>query len=226
MVKLVFLCRRRDDISHERYTDLLLNGHVPLALRHHPSLQRYTVNIVESSPPNAAAYDSIGELSFESLSDFRERLYDSPEGKRIIQRDVGGFMGSADAYATSEHAQKDGSGARLGKASAGVKLFCPIIRRAGMSHAEFVDHWLTRHVQLALRHHPGMSRYVTNVVDERLSPGGEAWDGFAELHFPNADALAKGMFDSAEGERIIRADIARFIDRTVAYRVTEYVQKV
>jgi hypothetical protein len=103
MVKLIFLCRRRPDITHERYAELLLNGHVPIALRHHPTMRRYTVNIVDQGRPDEEALDSIGELSFDSLADYRERLYDSPEGEAIIQRDVAGFMGGAHAYATTEH---------------------------------------------------------------------------------------------------------------------------
>lgn len=78
---------------------------------------------------------------------------------------------------------------------------------------------------LALRHHPGMSRYVTNVVELRFGDGGEDWDGFAELHFPSQEALATGLFDSPEGERVVREDIARFIGHTGPYRVAEYVQK-
>jgi hypothetical protein len=66
MVKLICLCRRRPDISHQRYAELLLDGHVPIALRHHSTLRRYTVNIVEQSPPDLAALDSIGVLSFDS----------------------------------------------------------------------------------------------------------------------------------------------------------------
>src|ERR1700690_1756009 len=102
MVKLIFLCRRRPDVTHERYVELLLHGHVPLALRHHPMLRSYTVNIVEHGPPAEEALDSIGELCFETLEDYRERLYDSAEGQRIVQRDVAGFLESAHAYATTE----------------------------------------------------------------------------------------------------------------------------
>jgi uncharacterized protein (TIGR02118 family) len=226
MVKLIFLCRRRADISHEQYAERLLRDHVPLALTHHPTLRRYVVNIVDHSPDGFAPLDSIGELWFDSLADFRERLYDSDEGRRIVEADVRRFMGGADAYATTEHVQKSASDApALGTRSPGIKLMCPVQRRAEMSHADFVAHWLTRHVPLALRHHPGMSAYLTNVVAEPLSPGGAAWDGFAELYFSSVEAFASGMFDSPDGERIIRADIARFIGRTAAYRVTEYVQK-
>ncbi len=225
MAKLFFFCRRRVDISHERYTELLLEGHVPIALEHHPAMRKYVVNIVERTPAGEEELDSVGELTFSSLEDFRDRLYDSPRGRRIVEEDVRGFMGVAHAYATTEHVQKAGSSPlQLGTRSPGVKLVCPLLRRAGMSHAEFVDHWLHRHVPLALRHHPLLTRYVTNVVDQQLSPTGEAWDGIAELHLANAQDFVR-LFDSPEGERIIRDDIARFIGRTGAYWVAEYVEK-
>src|SRR2546422_6367956 len=93
MVKLVILCRWRPDITHDRYAELLLRGHVSLALRHHPALRRYVVNIVEDTRGPAPPLDSIGELWFDTLADYRERLYDSPAGARIIARDVSGVPG-------------------------------------------------------------------------------------------------------------------------------------
>lgn len=225
MVKLIFFCRRRPDITHERYAELLLGGHVPLALAHHPTMRRYLVNIVERSG-GAEEIDSIGELSFDTLADFRERLYDSPEGRAAIERDVAGFMGGAEAYVTTEHVQKSvRPEPAVGSRTAGVKMVCPVRRRDGMSHDEFVEHWLDRHVPLALRHHPGLSRYVTNVVEEKLSPAGEAWDGIAELHFASPEGMSRGMFDSPAGEREIRRDMERFIGQTFPHFVAEYVQK-
>ena len=189
-------------------------------------MRGYIVNLVEKVPGDAQEIDSVGELFFDRLSDFRKRLYDSPEGRAIIERDVAGFMGGADAYATTEHVQKSSRvEAPLGQRSPGMKMICPVRRREGMSHAEFVDHWLGRHVPLALEHHPGLSRYVTNVVDERLSAGGEEWDGVAELHFANAADLQRGLFASAEGESLIRRDMQRFIGHTFAYMAGEYVLK-
>jgi uncharacterized protein (TIGR02118 family) len=226
MVKLIFFCRRRADLTHELYAELLLRGHVPIALKHHPLMRRYTVNLIERVPAGWEEYDSIGELSFDSRDNFEHRLYDSPAGEQIVRRDVAGFMGSADAYATTEHVHRLPAEAPvLGACSRGVKLVCPIVRRAGMSHAAFVAHWLTQHVPLALQHHPGMNKYVTNVVDARLFGGGTELDGIAELHFPTAEALRTAMYDSPAGESIIRADIARFIGRSAAYRVSEYPQK-
>ena len=226
MVKLVFLCRRRADISHERYAALLLDGHVPIALRHHPTLRRYVVNIVEYTPPDWEELDSVGELWFDALADFHERLYDSPAGRQIVERDVAGFMGGADAYVVTAHVQRAAARTTpLGARTPGVKLVCPIVRASGLTHAAFVELWLTRHVPLALRHHPGLIGYVTNVIDRRLASRGPELDGIAELSFASLEALRAGMFDSAAGERVIRDDIARFIGRTAAYRVAEYVER-
>ena len=77
------------------------------------------------------------------------------------------------------------------------------------------------HVPLALIHHPHMTRYVTNIVDQRLSPDAPEWDGFAEITLDPTQPL----FGSPEGERIVRDDIARFIGHTFPYFVAEYVQK-
>ncbi len=226
MVKLIFFCRRRADISHADYVERLLGGHVPIALRHHPRLRRYVVNIVEDRMGAAAECDSIGELWFDTLDDFQHRLYDSEAGREVVERDVRTFMAAADAYVTAEYVQKVGSPAVIGQRSGGVKLICPIQRHAGMTHVQFVAHWLHRHVPLALVHHPGLSRYITNVIERRLSDGGAEWDGIAELHFATADDLRHRMYDSADGARIIAADIERFIGEGATYRVAEYVHKV
>jgi uncharacterized protein (TIGR02118 family) len=106
MVKLIFLCRRRPDITHDRYVELLLHGHVPIALRHHPTLRRYTVNIVEQGPPAEEALDSVGALWFDSLEDFRDHLYDSPEGERLVRADIARFIGHTFAYFVGEYVQR------------------------------------------------------------------------------------------------------------------------
>lgn len=226
MVKLVFFCRRRHDLGHDEYVRRVLEGHVPLALRHHPTLRGYVVNVVEDAPPDLPAVDSVGELWFDSLADFHERLYDSPAGRAAIERDVAGFMGGADAYVTTEHVQqRSGPPAPAGTRSPGVKLVCPVRRRPDLDHEAFVAHWLDRHVPLALRHHPGLASYVTNVIEGRVDGAPAEWDGIAELHFASADDFRTGLFDSPAGEAAIRSDMARFIGRTGAYRVAEYVQR-
>src|SRR5439155_20895388 len=162
MVKLVFLCRRRPDITHERYAELLLRGHVPLALRHHPTLRRYVVNCVRDTCGPAPPLDSIGELWFDTLADYRERLYDSPAGAGIIARDVAGFVGSAAAFVTTEHVHRTPAAPPdLGRRVPGGKPFACLEPARGMTRAAFSAHWLERHVPLALRHHPPPP-YVTD----------------------------------------------------------------
>jgi uncharacterized protein (TIGR02118 family) len=225
MPKLVFLCRRRPDLTHERYAELLLRGHVPIALRHHPTMRAYVVNVVEGRRAGAEELDSIGELTFDSLDDFRERLYDSDAGRKIVEADVAGFMGGAHAYVTREHVQKrPAADAPLGTRSQGVKIIGLVRRPDGMTHEAFVEHWLERHVPLALRHHPGLHKYVTNVVEARLGDAPD-WDGIAELHFPSVEAMRTQFFDSPDGERIIREDMPRFIGQTWGYDVAEYAQR-
>src|SRR5947208_13682546 len=82
MVKLVFLCRQRSDLTHERYVACLLEGHVPLALRHHPTLRRYVVNIVEGTRGPAPPLDSIVQLWFATPADYASRLYHAPARAR------------------------------------------------------------------------------------------------------------------------------------------------
>jgi uncharacterized protein (TIGR02118 family) len=227
MVKLIFLCRRRADVSHTAYAEMLLGDHVPIALRHHPALRKYIVNVVDHSPEDAPGLDSVGELSFDTLDDYRERLYDSPGGETTVLADVARFMGGADGYATTEYVHIDDTpAAPIGEASRLVKLVCPVRRREGLTHERFAEHWLGRHVPLARRHHPGLVKYVTNVVDERLSDDAEPWDGIAELYFASMRDLTERMYGSEDDERAIRADVARFIGHGVAYRVTQWVQKV
>ena len=228
MRKLIFVCRRRADISHEQYAKLLVEGHIPIALKHHPALTKYVVNVVDRAQiPGSPELDSIGELSFATLADYRERLYDSAEGQRIVGKDVAGFMGGADSYECTEHVQKDRRVERpLPRRSPGVKLIAAVKRSPGLTHAQFVEHWLTRHVPLALQHHVGLTKYVTNVVDARLSPEGDEYDGFGELCFASEADYRDRLYGSEEGRRIIEEDIPRFLGPMQAWFVTEHVAKL
>jgi len=223
VVKLFFLCRRRAGISHEEYVEQLLGGHVPLALRHHPTLRRYVVNVVEQTSPGSPELDSIGELWFDSEADFRERLYDSPEGERIIARDVAGFLGAADAYVTSEHVQRAPvEQAALRTRTPGVKLVAAVARAESLSHEDYVRGWLGRHAPLVLAD-PSVSGYKTSVVDARLSPEAADYDGIAELYFSSEADYDRHVQLSRDEKKPIRADITRGISRVATWKVGEYV---
>ncbi len=226
MRKMMFFCRRRADIDHDQYAEMVLADHVPLALTHHPTMRKYVVNLVDHVPAGEPAYDSVAELSFDTQEDYERRLYDSDDGRRVVMEDVARFMGGADAYATTEHVHRQPTPAGpIGGRSPRVKLLCPIRRNPDLSHEAFVEHWINRHRPLALAHHPGLIGYVANVVDQVLSDGSPSLDGIGELYFDSPRSLRDEMFGSPEDERIIRDDVERFIGHTNAYLVTEYVQK-
>lgn len=221
MLKIVFLCRRRPELSRADYVRAVLERHVPLALAHHPTLRRYVVNVTESDPEGGPVYDSLPALYFDTLRDFQERLYDSPEGQAIVHRDVQTFMAGADAYATSETFHRSESAAvPLGTRSPGIKWLCPLRRRDDVTHQDFVARWRKEHVPLLLETLP-LVRLVTNAVEARLSPTGEDWDGFAELVFPDEDAARAAR----DAERTLARDRERFAARHLVYEVGEYVQK-
>lgn len=226
MVKLFFLCRRRPELSHDDYARRVLEGHVPLALKHHPTMQRYVVNLVERAPQPGPEYDGVAVLGFASLEDYNERLYDSPEGREIIHRDLQGLLAGADAYATTEHVHLDRIGETPpGVRTPGVKWICPIQRRLGMSMVEFADYWQNEHVPRVLEERPGAVKYVTNVVDVRLSESGEDWDGFTEVWFASRRHARAALDDASEVMRKLGPSRERFIGRGLLYVVAEYVQR-
>jgi uncharacterized protein (TIGR02118 family) len=221
MVKLVFLCRRRADISHDCYTRRLLDDHVPIALRHHPTLRKYVVNIVEADPADAPALDSIGELSFDSLADYRQRLYDSPAGERVVRADVARFMGAATAYVVAEHVvEQEPRYATLGTRSPGHKAITFLRRRPGLSSSALVDHWRARQAPVALACET-LARCAMNVVLEALGTDPFGWDGSEELHVTTGDPLAAR--DLAARLASHRAPVT---SAAATYVVAEYVQRI
>jgi len=63
---------------------------------------------------------------------------------------------------------------------------------------------------LALCHHVGMSRYVQNLVVERLGAAFDEVEFIAELYFPTVLDFVNDFYDSLEGRRIIAADAKLF----------------
>jgi hypothetical protein len=222
MLKMIFLCQRRPDIGHDTYVRRLLDGHVPRALRHHPTMQHYHVNIVdERRIARSADLDSIGELYFETLNDYRERLYDSAAGREVIGKDTATFLGAADAYACTEKVHIDATTRTLGERSPGVKVIAALRRASGMTHRHFVDFWLREYVPAALEHRVGLAKYVTNVVDARLDEGAEEIDGIAEFHFATQEDRQR-LYASPHARRAVEDITAKFVGRVQAWVVSEY----
>ena len=79
-------------------------------------------------------------------------------------------------------------------------------KKEGISHDEFVNHWLNKHAALCVRL-PGLRRYSVNLVDRKRFPK-FGYDGFSELWFDSEEALIASL-NSPEGKTLL-ADLPNF----------------
>lgn len=87
-----------------------------------------------------------------------------------------------------------------------IKMVDLIVRKADISHGEFVEWWLDDHAPLA-EQLPGLRKYATTVAKD---PERAGYDGVLELYFDSTSAMAEA-FDSEKGAEVM-ADAADFID--------------
>jgi uncharacterized protein (TIGR02118 family) len=100
-----------------------------------------------------------------------------------------------------------------GEATPAIEQLAFVPRVASVTHEQFAEHWSERHTPLVRIHHPGMARYVQNVITEPLTPDARDLDGVAQLYFRTAYDLHERYFDSEEGQRIVFEDVAKFLER-------------
>ncbi len=99
-----------------------------------------------------------------------------------------------------------------------VKHFGFITKKSGLSHEEFVDHWLNKHAVLVGKM-PGLIRYSVNLVDRTRFPQFE-YDGFSELWYESEEAR-DASFESPEA-KIVAADLPNFVERRFAILSQEH----
>jgi uncharacterized protein (TIGR02118 family) len=106
-----------------------------------------------------------------------------------------------------------------------IKSISMLVRRDGLTHAQFIKHWVEIHAPLA-HAVPGVRRYVqSHIVEERTRPDipslpGEV-DGIAELWFDNRESMGRAM--STPEAKALHADGALFIGRIKSFTVEEKV---
>jgi uncharacterized protein (TIGR02118 family) len=106
-----------------------------------------------------------------------------------------------------------------------IKSLSLLVRKDGMTHAQFMQHWVDVHAPLALAV-PGLRRYVQcHIRDERRRPDipdiGVAIDGIAETWFDDLDAMARAL--ATPEMKALHADGALFIGRIQSFIVHEHV---
>jgi hypothetical protein len=94
--------------------------------------------------------------------------------------------------------------------------------KPGQAAAETRRHWL-EHVPLALSIHHGATRYVQSWLAQPLTAAAPAHAGVATLRFPSMEAMATGLFRSAEDVATIDQDVSEFIQESHVMYTTETV---
>jgi len=106
-----------------------------------------------------------------------------------------------------------------------IKSISMLVRRDGLTHAQFVKHWVEIHAPLA-HAVPGLRGYVqSHIIEERTRPDipaipGEV-DGIAELWFDDRESMARAMATPAA--KALHADGALFIGRIKSFTTEERV---
>jgi len=106
-----------------------------------------------------------------------------------------------------------------------IKSLSLLVRKDGMTHEQFMKHWVEVHAPLALKV-PGIRRYVqSHIVDGRRRPDildiGVAIDGVAELWYDDAEAMARA--GGSPEMTALHADGALFIGRIQSFVMHEHV---
>jgi uncharacterized protein (TIGR02118 family) len=106
-----------------------------------------------------------------------------------------------------------------------IKSISLLTRKPGLSHEQFVKHWLEIHAPLAYAV-PELRRYVqSHIVGERTRPDIETTDievdGIAELWYDDRAAMERAVA-SPEAKRL-HADGALFIGRIKTFIIDEKV---
>jgi len=106
-----------------------------------------------------------------------------------------------------------------------IKSISLLTRKAGLTHEQFMRHWVDVHAPLA-HAVPGLRRYVQSHIREEpqrpdIPTTKLTIDGIAELWYDDREAMARAHASSEA--RALFADGALFIGRIKAFVVEEKV---
>ena len=106
-----------------------------------------------------------------------------------------------------------------------IKSISLLVRKGGMTHEQFMKHWVDIHAPLALKV-SGIHRYVqSHIVEERRRPDipaiGVEVDGIAELWYDDRDTMTRAL--ASPEMKALHADGALFIGRIQSFLVEEKV---
>ena len=221
--RLVFVLRRRPELSREAFQQYWLDTHAPLvaSVADLLGITRYQqVHTVSEDTTRAAApFDGVAELWFDPA-----RSTGSPDAQRdaaaLLLEDERRFidLSSSPIWFATEHVMADGP-------ADGLRSTTAVRRKAGLTREQFRRHWAEIHGPLATSRPDvfGIVRYVQmHAPDDaatfppalvRGAP--EPYDGLAEVYTTTVDG---GAPDAAEVRAALVADTESIVDRDASPR--------
>jgi uncharacterized protein (TIGR02118 family) len=235
MYKHIALLVRQSDMSHEEFVDHWQNTHTPIA-KEIEGVTRYQ-QVLPTDEENAE-FDGIAELYFDDLDALYAALgsegsrdYDPAKGKaKEAREDVNNFLAIDERprFIGEEIVQKDETD---GDTDGLYKHSAFLVRKDGMTHEEFIDHWQNTHTPIA-KEIEGVVRYTTVLPTD---PEHAEFDGVSELYFETLEDLHAALggegsrdYDPAGGKaKEAREDVDNFlaIDERPRFIGRERVQK-
>jgi hypothetical protein len=103
----------------------------------------------------------------------------------------------------------DGAGVALGPEA--VKMVSFVVRRPSVERSQFEQDY-AEHVAVARVHHPGVWRYVQNVVIDGSGPGADGVEAISELWYPSSEDFLGRFYLNDESPAVVKADNEEYID--------------
>lgn len=238
MIKLVYVIKRRPDLSPEAFYDYWLNKHGPLVKSKSKDLRivRYVQSHLIDHPANEAMrslrgmlepVDGITEVWWNSLEDM-QAAYATAEGQAagaVLAEDEAKFIdfSGSQVFMTNEHLIFDHTDGK-GPGPEAVKVTYLLSRKAGMSQEACHRTWLVDHGPLVASFAgvSGMTKYVqshTTAPEQNEAARASKnylppLDGITEVWLGSLDQLAPGAGtpESAKAALAMAEDERRFVE--------------
>lgn len=230
-MKLMAFAQGQIGMDRSQFQQSCLSDLGPAWLKADPSLRRLVVNLLdvrpgkmpwqrpdeEIAPPGAdkPPYDAVIEAWLDSAEQARA-------ASQWLTKHLGGTCSKLDVFGVTEWIEKDRTPPAGRGTSPGVKYISQCSFHDDLPDSAAQRSWQV-HVPLALRVHVGVSKYVRNWVEERLSSNTGSTRGIVELHFDSMQDLEQRWFASEHGKAEITHDVRHFLKGAVRMFTTEHI---
>ena len=179
-----------------------------------------------SHAPQAAPYQAVIEWWFDqpdNIADIAE-LFSSPAAAAAIRDGLRAHGAVVFDYLVKYKVNNHSPYTPSDQRSPGIKAI-HLIRWPAEVSEEAADRAWDYHASNASRYHPGLSRYVRNIVTKPLTPGAPPFNAVGELYFAQNKLVNLRVFKSARERSAVEAEIGDFVGPIVSLHTSEYVLK-